>query len=95
MWKTLSMVVLSLTFALLTAMAAAQDATSCTNATLHGSFGLRATGNNTASGPSVAGGAVIEVHGHRRAEPRQQWRKSHKSRKCRVPCADRPTKPQW
>jgi hypothetical protein len=59
MRKTLSIVVLSVAFALLTAMAAAQDAKSCTDATLHGSFGLRATGNNTASGPTVAGGAVI------------------------------------
>jgi hypothetical protein len=38
---------------------AAQERSSCSNASLHGSFGLRATGNNTASGPTVAGGALI------------------------------------
>lgn len=59
MRKRLSIVVISLVLALATAMAAAQDDKSCTNATLHGSFGLRATGNNTASGANVAGGAVI------------------------------------
>ena len=37
----------------------AQERNDCTNASLHGSFGLRATGNNTASGPTVAGGALI------------------------------------
>lgn len=37
----------------------AQERSHCSNASLHGSFGLRATGNTNASGPTIAGGALI------------------------------------
>jgi hypothetical protein len=59
-FSAVALVVLAFTLA-----ASAQDRETCSNSSLHGSFGLRATGNTTTSGcaspkcrPSKSGGIV-------------------------------------